>query len=173
MKYFILLSLLAIASPAFAYSSYDEPSGFAMLLTLLTFVGALLNIILFFKIWGMTNNVKRIKKKMIPIEEERVEEQITRLHFLGKDDECEEIILSDFYQTVKKLLFTYKYNNFNNKEKYEAMLKNPITPFTDVVVKLYQKIGREVPNRIADLKTYGDFDKMVITDNDLIFPDQL
>lgn len=171
MKYFMLITLLAVASPAFAYSSYNEPSGFALFLTVLTFVGALLNIILFFKIWGMTNNVKRIKEKMIPCNEETVGEQITRLHIMGKDDECERIILSKFYFNLKSELFAFKYRCYSDTKQYQALLEKPITPFTDVVEKLYQKIDREVPSHIKKLKTYGDFEKMKISNDDMSFPE--
>lgn len=171
MKYFILITLLAVASPAFAYSSRDSETAFGMFITFILFIGAILYLILFFKIWGMTNNVRRIKEKMIPCNEETAGEQITRLHIMGKDDECERIILSKFYFNLKNELFACKYRCYNDTKQYQALLEKPITPFTDVVEKLYQKIGREVPSHIKSLKTYGDFEKMVISTDDLRFPE--
>lgn len=168
MKYFILISLLAVASPAFAYSSYDEPSGFATFLTILTFVGALLNIILFFKIWRMTNNVKRIKEKMIPDSSGDLTEELNTLHFMGKDKECEEIILRAFYSTLCDKLDWAKVNML--EDHYSEKIDEPITKFTDVVAKQYKKIGREMPEMIKNLKTYRDFLNQRIDKKDTEYP---
>ena len=168
MKYFFLLTMLAVASPAFAYSSYDEPSGFAMFLTVLTFVGALLNIILFFKIWGMTNNVKRIKEKMVPDSSGGLTEELNMLHFMGKDKECEEIILREFYSQLRWKLNSARINM--TEEDYNKTIDEPISNFTDIVAVQYKKIGKEMPEMIKNLKTYRDFLKSRITDEEIEYP---
>ena len=163
--------MLAVASPAFAYSGYESADNIAMFIVALVIIWVILNIILFFKIWGMTNDVNRIKEKMIPCNQDTMDEQITRLHVIGKDDECEKIILSKFYSDLKSELFAFQYRCHNDKKQYLAMLDKPITPYTDVVEKLYQKINREVPSHITNLKTYGDFKAMEIRADDLNFPE--
>lgn len=160
--------MLAIASPAFAYSSYDEPSSFAMFITVLTFAGVLLNIILFFKIWGMTNNVKRIKEKMIPNSSDDLSEELNTLHFMGKDKECEEIILRDFYSTLNDKINWAKGNML--EENFNKKIDEPITKFTDIVAKQYKKIGREMPDMIKNMKTYRDFLNQRIEKNDTEYP---
>ena len=42
---------------------------------ILTLVGAILGLILFFKVWGMTNNVRRILELMEKEHEEEVEKK--------------------------------------------------------------------------------------------------
>lgn len=66
----IILSLVVLFTsvvPAFAYyDSYSSsPSFFVIILWIIAFVFGILQIILFFKVWGMTNDVKSIKEKYV------------------------------------------------------------------------------------------------------------
>lgn len=66
----IILSLGVLFTsvvPTFAYyDSYSSsPSFFDVILWLIVFIFGILQIILFFKVWGMTNNVKTIKEKYV------------------------------------------------------------------------------------------------------------
>lgn len=168
MKYFILITLLAVASPAFAYSSSYEPDGFTMFSYFLSFVLTILNIILFFKLWGMTNNVKRIKEKIVANSSDDLTEELNTLHFMGKDKECEDIILREFYSTLCDKLDWAKGNML--EDHYSEKIDEPITKFTDVVAKQYKKIGREIPDMIKNMKTYRDFLNQRIEKEDTVYP---
>lgn len=168
MKYFISITLLALASPAFAYSGYESAGGFAVFASFLTLVVAILQIILFFKIWGMTNDVKRIKEKMIPKLSESITEELNILHLMGKDDECEELILRDFYHKLSECLHRAKSRLMLSA--YNSQIDKPIAEVIEVVAKQYAFIGREMPDAIKNLKTYRDFLDACISEEDMTYP---
>lgn len=63
----VLIATLTATASAFAYYgdygySSRGNSGWETFLGVITLIGAILEIILFFKIWEMTNNVKALKK---------------------------------------------------------------------------------------------------------------
>ena len=70
MKKFYLLAatMLLFASSAFAYyGEYNEPktSGWDIFMAMVTIICAILGIILFFKVWGMTNDVRKITENYL------------------------------------------------------------------------------------------------------------
>lgn len=168
MKYFISITLLALASPAFAYSGYESAGGFAVFASFLTLVVAILQIILFFKLWGMTNDVKRIKEKMIPSLSESITEELNILHLMGKDDECEELILRDFYHKLLESVRQAKSRLL--EDTYATQIDKPIAEVIEVVAKQYAFIGREMPDAIKNLKTYKDFLDTCISEEDIAYP---
>ena len=155
-------------TPMFAYSSYESDSGFASFVAFLTFIGTILQIILFFKIWGMTNDVKHIKDKIVPNSSDGISEELNVLHFMGKDDECEQIILKEFYRTLSDRLNWAKSNLL--EDSYDKAIDESISKFTDVVAKQYKNIGREMPDLLKGLKTYRDFINLRITEKDVEYP---
>lgn len=116
-----------------------------IILVVVPIVAAVLQIILFFKIWGMTDNVKTMKEKYCSneIKEITLARQVLKLHLLGKDNEAELIITENLITKVIKICevagdsVEYKNNEIKNlKQRAE---------------KLYALIDKPVPTTIADI----------------------
>ncbi len=146
------------AIPCFAYSSYSSSDDFSGFTTLLFIVFGLLNLILFFKIWGMTNNVKELKNDY------------------KKINRCFESSYSNMYSPtdLKKMLMT------GNKEEYKASViinfcnhmeqigtviyaneagrkGKSIRPDVEDLQKQFDVIGESLPEYIQKLETLADY----------------
>lgn len=147
-KTFVIMACLAVATSSFAYyDSYSRSSadslsfiGFIMLIT------GILEIILFFKIWGMTNNIKALKKdhfnetKLDSLTEKC--DYLTKNLILGKKENVKTMLLMIFMQNLEK---SYTSN------------KDSIRPYVDNLKTQFDKIGEELPPYISKMETYGDY----------------
>lgn len=114
----------------------------------------ILQIILFFKVWGMTNNVRWIKRH------------------LGKEDDQQREIMKAIHKGVpnlEPLLFDYAYTSFYvayvrffevygdrsvYKDREQAMFARALTEASVV----YNKAGIAVPEVFCAIKSCDDFD---------------
>ena len=99
MKRLCTISLLATMPIAmFAYygdySSIELP-GPIKYLTFILFVWGILEVILFFKVWGMTNNVKKIQTELT---RSNTTELFRKYRLLGLNDKAAEILIQVFPQ---------------------------------------------------------------------------
>lgn len=78
---FGILNIVAIGG--FVYSDYSSPKlempGWLLLMMLLMITGGILEIIPFFKIWGMTNDARKLTNKFCYQSDEMRSEQATKL----------------------------------------------------------------------------------------------
>lgn len=169
-KLSVLVTTLTTAVSAFAYygdygySSRSE-SGAEVFLGVVIIIVAILNIILFFKIWGMTDNIKALKKDHF--NENAFENKAETASYLRKNlvlgnmDNVKRILLQNFIDNVERAygkLKTGDYDNKNNWVSYkEENLQKNIKPYVDNLIKLYARIGEEVPVYILRMKTFGDY----------------
>lgn len=153
---------LMVCTCVFAYNEYDSYSYsnstglFESLFSIIMFIVGILQIILFFKIWGMTNNIKALKKdyfneaNLLSMSLEDKKEYIRRNLVLGKKDNVKKLFLMTFIQNIT--------NSYTNN-------KASIRPYVDNLKKQYEKIGEELPPYISKMETFGDFFCM-FTDED-------
>lgn len=184
MKRFIFLSALSlIVTTTFAYydsyysSSYDS-SGWLLFFYVIMLAGGILEIVLFFKIWGMTNNIKAIKKdyfnEVAFDSNEQMASYVRKNLILDNKDNVKRILLQNFIGSIessfKKL--DDQINVERNDGTYVSVsnrannLKQSILPFVEILQKQYDKIGEELPDYIKEMQTYGDYFKL-FTENDL------
>ena len=116
-----------------------------ILLIIVGLVFAVLQIILFFKIWGMTNDVKTIKKKLRSedINEVDLAREVLKLHLMAKDDEAETIITNNLLTTIFVLC--------DETERSLQFKENTVKEVQQRAEKLYALIDRPVPSSIADV----------------------
>lgn len=75
----------------------------AGILALVTLVAAVLQIILFFKVWAMTNDVKQLRAKYAAPNGNSFKAEIRRLLCSGDKEKAKELLINRFYDTIGKL----------------------------------------------------------------------
>lgn len=104
-----------------------------------------LQICLFFKVWGMCNNVIKIRKQIV-VSDDSYYWTIRRLLTKGEIDKAEDVILSQFFNCIQESASDL------DDVQYQQM-KGWLR------VK-YQAIGREVPEAIAQAHTLHDLKRI-------------
>lgn len=110
------------------------------ILIIIPIVAAILQIILFFKVWAMTTDVRKMKIKYLNEDYYH----IIRKHLaLGETDKARELIINYFLGKIA---------DPNNNESFES-LKSKLE-------KMLQKIGETMPEKIKELKSHADYVKL-------------
>lgn len=165
-KLLILLGLILITSNCFAYygsySSSSEDSEWLVFLLVLMIIGGILEIVLFFKIWGMTDNVKLvkdflIKENVLTLNDKETASKIRKYYVMDDKEQCKRILLSRFMDIIES------YDHYvKNKDGSFTWVKGvganeSIQPYIDSLKKQFDKIGEKVPSFILNMKTVEDF----------------
>lgn len=171
----VLVATLATAVSAFAYYgdygySSRSDSGWGIFLGIVTLIGAILEIILFFKIWGMTNNIEALKKDHFNEnafeDKAEIASYLRKNLVLGNMDNVKRILLQNFIDNVERAFYNIKTGDYNNEGKWvsykEENLQKSIKPYVDNLIKLYAKIGEEVPVYILRMETFGDYFRIFV-----------
>lgn len=185
MKRFVVLSAaLFVASSSFAYyDSYSSSSGLLTFMGVIMMVWGILEIILFFKIWGMTNDIKALKKDHFNETAFESKDDLARYirtnMLLGNMENVKKALLKNFINNVEQ-----GYNNLptgeyatddkGNKEWVDLdetkKLNNSIVQYVNNLKLQYDKIGEEVPAYLLNMKTFKDY-YMLFEEEDLIVVD--
>ena len=181
-KILFLLCCLAIATPCFAYdydyySDSPSTSGWLIFCGFIFFVWGILEIILFFKVWTMTNDVKEMKRFLL--KETQFDTTSAKINYLrrnlilGNKDRVKKMLLLEFINNVQNSYYAMpegKYETVDGKyilvDLTDENLSKPIDHFTAKLEKQFEKIDEPVPAYIMRMKTYGDFFN-VFTEDDL------
>ena len=166
-----LFALMGGAMNVFAspYSRSDA-EGFLTFLGFIMLAWGILEIILFFKIWGMTNDIKAIKKGYFN-ENESQEVDVLMMKslrtnlILGNRDEVKKTLLKNFVDQIESSfrdLPTGGYETLDNgNSRYvsyrEKNLQRSISPYVEMLKKQFDKISEPLPDFILSMKTYKDY----------------
>ena len=117
------------------------------IVALITLVAGVLQIILFFKIWGMTNDIRALKRDhFIEIDIESndyLKANFARKHLiLGEKNKVKTMLLKNFLANIS--------DNFTKNE-------DTIRPYVENLKKQYSKLGEELPEYISKMETFGDY----------------
>lgn len=158
-KSLLTISLFLITLSSFASSRYGESDNtFPTILMILIIVVSILQIILFFKIWGMTNNVKsilsRIQNSDAPIDKTDLARKIRKEVVCGNKETAKNLILQNFYSLVIGRYYNSASSKSDSIEEIVAKLKTQL-----------DKIDTELPKEISLLKTYDDFFSIITSDD--------
>jgi hypothetical protein len=119
--------------------------------SIVSFIAGIFCIILFVKVWIMTNDIKRIKKRVLSWEDSYNE---VRIAWYKGDVQSAQDLLN---KTLIKRLITFKRNGrFRNVEN----IINTYEP-------IYRKMGFEIPESILRLREYP----VDILEEDCMMPD--
>ena len=185
MKRFLCISVsLFVAMNIMAYdyydsylSSKDESSGWLTFFAILIFVWGVLQIILFFKVWGMTDDIKAMKKDHFCETVFESKSQMARFLrnnlVLGNMENVKRTLLKNFIDNVE--------HGYGQLERYgsvkdekgaeqwvsleEKNLQESILPYVDNLRKQYEKIGEELPVYIQRMQTFNDYFKLFVKED--------
>lgn len=149
MKKLCTISLLAtMPLTMFAYygdySSIELP-GTIKFLTFILFVWGILEVILFFKVWGMTNNVKKIQTELT---RSNTTELFRKYRLLGLNDKAAEILIQVFLNDMEKYIHSDSYFSGEKIDNKVAELEFQLS-----------QLGVKLPKGFNDLKTAEDYYK--------------
>lgn len=129
---------------------------------MLTFTGiviivfGILQIILFFKIWGMTNDVKTLKDKFTNSNKTEILWKIRRILLKGDKREVEDLLLDYFIQELKDIKKESNNETFASPEfildrikATKAQLKN-----------CYRQIDLPLPASLENINTLQDIENI-------------
>lgn len=169
-----IVLLPAISSFAY-YGEYSsspnlELPGWVTFMGFLMIAWGILEIILFFKIWGMTNDIRALKNDHFnqttnEIPSGQLVNDIRKNLLLGDIDKVKKALLMKFTDDVKhsyrKMPIQGYEKDQNGKDHMvsykERNLKKPITFYVENLRKQFEKIGEPLPPYINHMATYGDF----------------
>jgi len=176
-RIFILVSAISVVSSSYAYygrsSSFELP-GWLTFMGLVMIIWGILEIILFFKIWGMTNDIKEMKKdhfnEIFFESKGEMANYLRKNLVIGNMEKVKRVLLKNFMDNVERgyreLPAYVSVKDDNGKEKYinieERNLNESITPYVDNLILQYGKIGEEVPVYIKRMKTFRDYYKLFV-----------
>ncbi|MBR5117349.1 MAG: hypothetical protein IK100_01745 [Muribaculaceae bacterium] len=191
MKRTILISTFALATlSAFAYGYYDDSSsssssGWLVFMGIVFFIWGILEIILFFKIWKMTNDVDKLRASLV---DDKASTAVTRMNlsqlrdsvkqkfFIGKVEEAFDDLNLFTYKRISNVggaiaedisgnEYMYMPLNgewqrvYNYKEKLPAEYNRILTEMSP----LYKAIGKEIPEALKNVEynAFQNFGKEV------------
>lgn len=181
-RFFVSIISMAVASSSFAYyGDYSSPSfelpGWLTFMVFIMIAWGILEIILFFKIWGMTDNVKALKKDHFCESSFETKGEMARYLrknlVLGNMDNVKRILLQNFIDNVEHgygELESYGYvkdeNGIDQLTSLKAQnLKLSIRPYVENLQKQFEKIGEELPVYIQRMECFGDYFKMFVKED--------
>jgi biopolymer transport protein ExbB/TolQ len=127
-----------------------------IIITLVILAALILQIVLFCKIWAMTNDVREIRNNFVLLGSD-FDFEIRKLLALGNKEKAKELILNDFFDIIKNLNYSgLDRNDEDDKEAIQSIDRR----FEEVKKELefsLKKIGVELPENIKILKSGNDF----------------
>ena len=118
-------------------------------IAIISLVAAILQIILFFKVWGMTNDVRALKRDHFS--ETSIETLYQKAIFARKN-----LLLGKKENVKIMLLKNFIFNLEQNYTKEEDSIK----PYVESLRKQFAKLGEELPEYINKLETFGDYHQL-------------
>lgn len=179
-RIFALASVLIVASSCFAYyGSYSssDTSGLFTFIGIVMIIWGILEIILFFKIWGMTNDIKALKKDHFNETALKTKAEtawyLTSNLVLGNKEIVKKTLLKNFVDNVERGFLNLQTGYFAKDERgydiwkplKEENLDESITPYVDKLILQYNKIGEEVPIYITRMKTFRDYFNLFVKED--------
>ena len=168
-----IVLLPAISSFAYYGDYSSSPSfelpGWVTFMGYLMIAWGILEIILFLKIWGMTNDIRALKKDYF---HEKTDESyylmaknLRKNLVLGNIEHVKKTLLTNFMDEIIKSYSKLPLQGYekdeNGKDRLvsyeEKNLRTPIAPYVENLRKQFDKIGEPLPPYINHMATYGDF----------------
>ena len=124
--------------------------GLSGLIMIVTIAAAVLQIVLFFKIWVMCDDIRAIRGNFSLSSDFRF--NIRKMILLGDKEKAKELILNRFFEAIKDVNYkdaaSDEAKKYNDKEflRIKQELENALS-----------KIGEEMPEEIKNLKSGDDF----------------
>lgn len=184
VAFFMALNIMAYDYYDSYLASMDESSGWLTFFAILIFVWGVLQIILFFKVWGMTDDIKAMKKDHFCETVFESKSQMARFLrnnlVLGNMDNVKRTLLKNFIDNVEHGYSQLRRYGSVKDEKgaeqwvslEEKNLQESILPYVDNLRKQYEKIGEELPVYIQRMQTFNDYFKLFVKEDLIVEEDK-
>lgn len=126
------------------------------LIYLFYFVFGILCFIMFFKIWGMTNDIDKIYKKVCSSRYDDVNRKFADFYLCGEYDEAYKLLNHYLSNEINRRFGILSRNDDHFKKTYEEQIANLVNKYSSK----YQMIGKEIPENIKNV-TYDSYIKLV------------
>ena len=175
---------LTVALSIYAYYDYDsspsssfEMPGWFTFMGVVMIIWGVLEIILFFKIWGMTNDIEALKKdhfnETVFETKAGMAKYLRNNLVLGNMKDVKKTLLKNFIDNVEQgygaLPAGGMVTDENGNDKWENFkernLDESIKPYVDNLILQYNKIGEEVPIYITRMKTFRDYFNLFVKED--------
>ena len=143
-KIILTMAFAGISASMFAYSGSDD-EGFATFLAIVQIVMGVLSLILFFKIWGMTNDVRKLRDNICTsgLKGEQLSKKMLILKYTGKIDEAKRLLDENLENEVFAQLCTKGNDIGYTKSQVEEIIKK--------YENYYKSLDCEMPAEIKNI----------------------
>ena len=175
----LFIVLVTSAISGFAASRYGEPElpGWLTFMGFVMMVWGILEIILFFKVWGITNDVKALKKDHFYESafntNAGLATYLRRNLVLGNKEIVKRTLLKNFIDNVVHAYgnmptggYEKDQNGIDQWVSYEEKnLEQSIRPYVDHLQKQFDKIDEELPAYIQRMQTFSDYYSLFVKED--------
>lgn len=122
-----------------------------VLIGIILIIWTILCLILFFKIWGATDDINTLKQKFCHNQSQQGTSllvSVRELYFLDKIDEAEKEITSDLVANIKQIVIDLSYIE---EDKRETEFKQRYSKKLEVYDRIYKAIGKDIPTQLKDI----------------------
>lgn len=178
MKKTIMLSLCCLTALTASANGGGPDETTLNIISIIFIVFGVLQIILFFKIWGMTNDVKAMKKDMFNENAfssmDDMAQYIRKNIVLGNTENVKRILLQNFMDNVENEYKIFLEGITEKDEKGEShtiqytseqIMSMSLIDKVEHLQKQFNKIGEELPSYVRHMTTFGDFFNIFLKDD--------
>ena len=130
----------------------------SIIVFIIVLIIAILNIVLFFKIWGMTNDIRELKidhfDTRMPEDIPQIRAYVRENLLLGDKDKVRRVLIHEFLDSINS-----RCNNVRTSylSTTDSVLNTDITPYVELLKKQLTKLNIEIPEQIISMKTFRDY----------------
>jgi len=141
--------------------------GITLLVSIILIVFGVLQIILFFKLWGMTNNVVKISKQIEGLGDKVSNTdkssdfiwKVRRAILKGNQKDAEDIVADNFITELQYLW--QNYDRYGSDNFIQSQYQNKITELKNRYIEFYSHIGIPMPESLHKINTISDINALV------------
>ena len=124
----------------------------------ITFIGAILDIILFFKLWGMTNDIRELKKdhfdNHMPEDVPQLRAYLRENYIMGDNAKVKRALIHEFLDNINS---NCNISRSSYLDTNDSRLDTDITQYVERLKKQFAKVNLDIPKEILNLKTFRDY----------------
>lgn len=127
------------------------------LIALITIAAAILQIVLFFKVWAMTNDVRKLREKYAVPNASNFCFEIRKLLVSGNKEKAKELLLNRFYVDINELNYSGLDKSESNWPQVQKNIDADFLKLKEQLANDFSKIGEQLPENIKQMKSGNEF----------------
>ena len=132
------------------------------LIILVSVVAGVLQIVLFFKLWVMTNDVKKLRETLTSERAVNFKFEVRKLLCSGNKEKAKELLLNRFYKELSVLNYAGLDKGASNYAQVQNNIDSDFNKLKAEFEKQCTKIGVEVPEDIKNMKSGNEFYELFV-----------